>query len=94
VLVQRAIEKRKVPTVSITVALDITLQVKPPRAVFVPFMMGHLFGVPFHAKLQRELILSALSLIQTAEASGEVFFFPKTWAEARREGKKLNVYNG
>jgi len=59
-LVQRAIEKRGIPTVSISVALDVTEHIKPPRTVFLPFMMGHLFGVPHHKELQRKIILAAL----------------------------------
>ena len=86
---QRAVEKRGIPTVSLSVALDVTEHIKPPRAVFLPFMMGHLFGVPFHKKLQREIILAALSRIEKAEQSGDVYYFPKTWAEARKEGKEI-----
>lgn len=52
-------------------------------------MMGHHFGVPFHDILQKEIILSALNRIEKAEASGDIYFFPKTWAEAREEGKEL-----
>lgn len=71
---------------SITVARDITEQAKPPRAVFVPFMMGHHFGVPFHRQLQRLIILTALDRLSTAEQSGDVYTLPVTWAQARREG--------
>ena len=92
---QRAVEKRGIPTVSLSVALDVTEHIKPPRAMFLPFMMGHHFGVPFHKSLQREIIKTALSRIENAKASGDIFFFPKTWAETRREGKgiaeKLNL---
>ncbi len=83
---QRAIEQRGVPTVSITVARDITEHAKPPRAVFVPFMMGHHFGVPFHSELQRRIILEALGRLEQAEASGDIHDLPMTWAQARREG--------
>ena len=86
---QRVIEKRGTPTVSVSVALDVTLHIKPPRAVFLPFMMGHLFGVPFHKSLQREIILTALSRIEQAKQSGDVYFFSKTWAQARKEGKEV-----
>ncbi len=86
---QRAVEKRGIPTVSLSVALDVTEHIKPPRAVFLPFMMGHLFGVPFHKELQREIILTALSRIKEAKTSGDVFFFSKTWAQARAEGKEI-----
>jgi len=69
--------------------LDVTEHIKPPRAVFLPFMMGHHFGVPHHTRLQREIILTALERIELAEESGDVFYFPKTWARARKEGKEI-----
>jgi hypothetical protein len=75
--------------VSLTVARDVTERVKPPRAVFVPFMMGHHFGVPFHRSLQRRIILDALHLLETATISGHVETLPLTWAQARREGKEI-----
>jgi len=84
--VQRAIELRGIPTVSVTVARDVTEHAKPPRAVFVPFMMGHHFGVPFHRDLQRRIVLAALDRLGQAERSGEIHDLPITWAEARREG--------
>ncbi len=86
---QRAIERRGIPTVSVTVARDVTEHMKPPRAVFVPFMMGHQFGVPFHRDLQRRIILTALDRIVQAEVSGEVYDLPLTWAQARREGIEI-----
>ncbi len=86
---QRAIERRGIPTVSVTVALDVTEHSKPPRAVFVPFMMGHLFGVPFHRELQRRIILEAFDLLATTERSGVIRRLPVTWARARQEGKLI-----
>ncbi|MCA1567734.1 MAG: hypothetical protein LC803_19225 [Acidobacteria bacterium] len=83
---QRAVEQRGIPTVSISVALDVTRHVKPPRAVFVPFMMGHHFGVPFHTELQRHIIREALNLVVEARESGEVRSLAVTWAQARRQG--------
>ncbi len=74
------------PTVSITVAHDITEHTRPPRALFVPFMMGHHFGVPFHRELQRRIMLEALGRLAGAEQSGEIASLPITWAQARREG--------
>jgi len=87
--VQRAVEQRGIPTVSISVALDVTEHAKPPRAVFVPFMMGHHFGVPFHQELQRRIITEALTHLFEAERSGEVRNLPVTWAEARRQGIEI-----
>ncbi len=86
---QRAIERRGITTVSVTVALDITEQAKPPRVIFVPFMMGHHFGVPFHRQLQRRIIMEALARIENAEQSGDIYKLPVTWAQARREGIEI-----
>jgi hypothetical protein len=52
-------------------------------------MMGHHFGVPFHAELQRKIILEALDFLTTAQRSGEVKTLPVKWAQARREGKEI-----
>jgi len=77
--------------VSPSVALDITEHAKPPRAIYMPFMMGHLFGVPHHRQLQRQILLTLLDRITTAQQSGDVFFFDYTWAQARKEAKQLAV---
>ena len=72
-----------------TVSLDVTQKAKPPRAVFLPFMMGHHFGVPFHRELQRRIILECLDHLVHAEESGEIRFPPITWAQSRREGIEI-----
>ncbi len=57
--------------------------------MFLPFMMGHHFGVPFHQELQKKIIRTALSRITDAKKSGDIHFFPMTWAEARLEGREI-----
>lgn len=86
---QRAIERRGIPTVSLSVALDVTEHAKPPRAVFLPFMMGHHFGVPHHKQLQRKIVLEALDHLVKAKESGEISYPPLKWSEARKEGKAI-----
>lgn len=63
--------------------------VKVPRALFVPWPMGHHFGVPFHTALQRKVVMEALQLLQTAETSGTIATLPIKWAEVRRQSKLL-----
>jgi len=63
--------------------------IKAPRALFVPWPMGHHFGVPFHAALQREVVMKALQLVETAEASGTIMNLPIRWADVRRGAKLL-----
>jgi hypothetical protein len=89
--VQREIERRGIPTVSMSVARDVSSQVRPPRVVFAPFMMGHHFGVPFHRELQRRMILEALDHIVHARVSGEIRVVPVTWAQARKEGRAIEA---
>lgn len=91
---QRAVERKGIPTVSLSVALDVTEQIKPPRTVFLPFMMGHHFGVPYHNELQREIILEALKHVIEAEESGEIKFPDFNWARARKEGIAIKRKRG
>ncbi len=74
---------------SVTVARDVTERAKSPRALFVPFMMGHHFGVPYHRVLQRRVLTAALERLELAKHSGEIAVLPVTWAEARREGADI-----
>jgi hypothetical protein len=87
--VQRAVERRGIPTVSPTVARDVTEHAKPPRSVFLPFMMGHHFGVPFHRVLQLRVIMECLDHLVHARTSGEIRTLPLRWADARREGVEI-----
>lgn len=71
-----------------------TEHAKPPRAVFLPFMMGHHFGVPFHRELQRRIILECLDHLVSARESGAIRTLPIPWAEARKEGLELERSRG
>lgn len=88
-LIQRAIEERGVPTISVTVARDITEAIKVPRAVFLPWPMGHHFGAPFHRDLQRRVVLAALGLLETSNEPGTIWDLRIKWADVRREAKTL-----
>jgi hypothetical protein len=81
--------KKRGQEACITVVLNIRQHAKPPRAVFVPFMMGHHSGVPFHQELQRRIIIEPLGRLSQVEQSGNMYRIPITWAPARREGIEL-----
>lgn len=89
-LIQRAIEERGIPTVSVTVAPDVSAAIQVPRAIFVPWPMGHHFGVPFHTQVQRRVILAALGLLQSATVSGTIEKLAIPWLQVRREAKLLS----
>jgi len=67
----------------------VTEKIKPPRAIFLPWPMGHHFGVPFHRDLQRRVLFEALNFLETATASGTIRDVPIRWADVRREAKTL-----
>jgi hypothetical protein len=80
-----------VPTVSVTVARDVTEAIKVPRAIFLPWPMGHHFGVPFHRDLHRRVVLAALGLLETGAEPGTILDLPIKWADVRREAKTLSA---
>ena len=75
---------------SVTVAKDVTEAVNVPRAVFVPWPMGHHFGAPFHWGIQRIVILSALDALRSVTHSGTIVDLPIRWADVRRQSKLLS----
>jgi D-proline reductase (dithiol) PrdB len=67
----------------------VTEKIKAPRAIFLPWPMGHHFGVPFHRDLQKRVLLEAFDLLGTAQVSGTIRDIPIKWADVRREAKAL-----
>ncbi len=62
-LVQAAIERVGIPTVSITLLREVAVQLHPPRALFVPFPLGFPLGEPHNPALQHSIIAAALALL-------------------------------
>ncbi len=74
-----------------SVARDVTEKVKAPRAIFLPWPMGHHFGVPFHRELQRRVVIEALNILENAPASGAIHHVSIKWADVRRDAKTLTA---
>ena len=62
-LVQAAIEREGIATVSITLLREVTSVIHPPRSLFVPFPMGYPLGAPHDPALQHRGIAAALALL-------------------------------
>ena len=80
-LIARAIEEAGVPTISLSSALDISASVRPPRAVFVNFPLGHQAGRPFDPKGQTRILLDALHVLEMATTPGTVVRIHYKWDE-------------
>jgi hypothetical protein len=71
-LVQRAIEAAGVPTVGITLQKDITLSVRPPRALYLRYPFGHPMGEAFAVAQQRTILSDALRALETVSTPGQI----------------------
>ena len=78
-LVARVIESSGIPTVVVATGRDLTVQVRPPRALFVNFPMGNNFGAPGAVDQQRRILQRALALTQEIETAGTVVDFDEPW---------------
>ncbi len=79
-LVCREVEEAGIPTVCISTGRDLTVQVKPPRSLFVDFPMGNNFGEPSNPQQQSAILDRALQLIEQVETGGVLEDWPEAWS--------------
>jgi len=78
-LVQGAVERAGITTVSVTMRPEITSHMGVSRAAFVRFPLGNPFGEPHRAD-QHHLVLGALlDLAETAPESNTIVELPFRW---------------
>lgn len=58
------LEQEGVPTAQISLIREQTAAIKPPRALWVPFMLGRPLGAPNEADFQRKVLRTLLSLFE------------------------------
>jgi D-proline reductase (dithiol) PrdB len=75
-LLQSIIEKTGIATVSISLLLDITERVEPPRVLVVDKPLGYPFGEPNNADLQKRIMLAAFNLVPCAVTEPLIVTFP------------------
>jgi len=63
-LVQAAIEREGIATVSITLLREVAEVIRPPRSLFVPYPLGFPLGEPGNPSLQHRIIAAALALLE------------------------------
>ena len=62
-------------------AYSITAAVRPPRAVYLDFPLGHTAGKPHDAALQRRILRETLDALVTIDTPGTIRWLPYRWAE-------------
>lgn len=80
-LVARHVEAAGIPTLCMTSALDITRAVRPPRAAFLDYPLGHTTGKPGDPELQRRILVEALEAFSSLSSPGEVKTLPFRWSQ-------------
>lgn len=81
-LIARAVEAAGIPTVSVSIARDLTVAAGTPRAVFVKWPLGHPLGEAGAVLQQRRVIFDALDLLLHAQEPGAIHDLGYRW---RRE---------
>lgn len=58
------LEREGVPTAQVSLIREQTAAIRPPRALWVPFMLGRPFGAPNEPEFQRRVLRHLLSLFE------------------------------
>ncbi|MDP2399466.1 MAG: hypothetical protein Q8M53_14050 [Burkholderiales bacterium] len=61
------IERQGIPTVVVSLVREHITQMKPPRALHVPFQFGRPFGAPDSPDFQRRVLTAALRLLERCD---------------------------
>lgn len=92
------IEREGVPTSQVSLIREQTAAIRPPRALWVPFMLGRPFGAPNEPDFQRRVLRAVLALFErgpgpvledfpddapATDAPSEGFACPVSFAAAR-----------
>lgn len=84
-LISSVIEKTGIPTVGLSLLREVTERVRPPRSLFVPFALGYPLGRPREPLLQRQILRSALHLLERSDPLPILEDY-RTAAEGAEEG--------
>ena len=77
-----------------TSAIDITRAVKPPRAVFVNFPLGHQTGRPDDPASQRAIVRDAMRAFETIDTPGTIVELPYVWDTSDRSWETREYTKG
>lgn len=80
-LVARELERRGIPTLSLSSAWSITRSVGVPRAAFLDYPLGRTAGKPDDRAEQRAILTTALRLFETLQGPGRIVSLPFVWTE-------------
>ena len=86
-LVARSLEENGLSTVVLTMVPEFNREIGIPRGAAIEYPFGRIVGEVNDAVGQRQVLLSALSVLENAERPGEVVHLPFIWHEEPKETK-------
>ncbi|MHB1132174.1 MAG: hypothetical protein ACYC4L_07255 [Chloroflexota bacterium] len=93
-LLARGLECQGLPTVYVGVVQDVMKLIRPPRAAFVDYPLGHPFGRPGDREGQTAVLRAVLRLLETAPGPATLAQLPFNWGEpfvyVPGQGAKVN----
>ncbi len=78
-MLARMFDDAGIPSTCIVSALDIVQSVKPPRAAFVDYPLGHTAGKPNDPEDQYDIVKSALELFASVTEPGTIVDLGRSW---------------
>ena len=72
-------EREGLTTASVSIVKEITAELRPPRAVFVPWPLGHPFGRAGNLEQQRAVLYDMIGLLESAEEPGVLIERDHPW---------------
>jgi D-proline reductase (dithiol) PrdB len=90
-LVARHLEENGIATVIIGSALDIVEHCGVPRFVYSDFPLGNPCGSPFDVDMQRQVVATAVDLLEQAQQPRSVVKMPLKWRDDEWRDRYLEV---
>ena len=78
-LIQREMERMGISTIGISIVRRFTEEIRPPRAVFLKWPLGHPLGEPFNVKQQRAILKKAFDALREIKEPGTIIDLPYKW---------------
>jgi D-proline reductase (dithiol) PrdB len=80
-IIQRRLEARGIPTLSLTQCADITEHIGVPRAVSLRFPLGNTFGAALDNMTQYRILRDALTAFEEIQEPGVIIELPYEWVK-------------
>ena len=80
---QREVEALGIPTAGVTLAPEVTAQVRPPRSYYLRYPFGHPLGEPDKPAQHRQILLDLLEMVEHGATPGEVREAKYPWRRHR-----------